>query len=66
MSLMKRFPPVAFEANTHELQCIVPSFYSSVLTIYEGDTNYLQKDQKQQDPGGNKLINESHPVYSCL
>lgn len=36
------------------------------FTIYVADSNDFQKHQKQEHPAGHKLVDESHPVDSCL
>ena len=37
-----------------------------IFTVYVADTDDLQESQKQQNPAASKLVNQSHPVYSCL
>lgn len=74
MSLIKRFPPGnkgriqtcrQLEINALCHLCMNISLII-IFTVYVADASDLQENQNKQHPAGNKLVDESHPVYSCL
>lgn len=67
MSWMKRFPPAKVWAeNITAAARAAHSQEKAGFTVYVADADDLEERQKQQHPAGDKLVDEGHPVDSCL
>lgn len=73
MSLIKRFPPGNIDRRQEEDEVhpdwiwgITNIFPFVPFTVYVDDANNLQQDQNKKHPCGNELVDQRHPVYSCL
>lgn len=69
MSLINRFPPAKVRGEKITAAACAAKKKKKkevVFTVYVADADDLKERQKKQHPAGDKLVDESHPVYSCL
>lgn len=65
MSSMNRLPPAKARAR-HGCSSGCKRLQKVGRTVNVADADDLKERQKQQHPAGDKLVDERHPVYSCL